>query len=239
LRIDKNQYTESILPGMAPLDNFDHPVTLFLNQFVGKSRILDQSIELLSESYLFSGILLVTLLWYRWFRDPRDESRIGLFYGTVLAVLAGMLSRVLQHALPFHTRPLYNQNLKLLFPIGITPGPLSQWNSFPSDHACIYFALATVVYLSNRRLGLFAYLCALITSSTRIYLGIHYPSDVLGGAILGILVVVLGQKIPWPRSFYRVLDWEESSPPTFYAFAFLASYLIGTLFTDLRTIAHL
>lgn len=224
---------------MAFLDNFDHPITLFCNQFVGKSRILDQVIELLSQSHLFSGILLVTLLWYRWFRDPRDKSRIRLFYGTVVAVLAGILSRVLQHLLPFHTRPLYNQNLKLLFPAGMGPGPLSQWNSFPSDHACIYFALATVIYFSNRRLGLLAYLSVFITSSTRIYLGIHYPSDVLGGAILGVLVVAVCQKIPWPRSFYRVLDWEESSPSTFYAFAFMASYNLGTLFTDLRTIAHL
>ena len=224
---------------MVFLDNFDHSITLFFNQFVGKNRLLDQSIEILAESHLFSGILLMTLLWYRWFRDPRDKSRIRLFCGTVVGVLAGILSRVLQHILPFHTRPLYNQNLKLLFPYGIAPGPLSRWNSFPSDHACIYFALATVVYLSNKRLGLLAYLCAFITSSPRVYLGIHYPSDVLGGAILGILIVAVGHKIPWPRSFYRILDWEEFSPSTFYAFAFLASYLTGTLFIDLRSIAHL
>lgn len=224
---------------MAFLDNFDQPITLFLNNFVGKSRILDQSVELLAQSFLFSGILLVTLLWYRWFRDPRDKSRIRLFFGTVAAVFAGVLSRVLQHTLPFHTRPLYNTNLKLLFPIGIAPGPLSRWNSFPSDHACIYFALATVIFLSNRRLGFSAFLCAALTSSTRIYLGIHYPSDVLGGAILGILVVILCQRIPLPRVFYRVLDWEESAPASFYAFAFLASYQVGTLFTELRDIAHL
>ena len=224
---------------MPSLDNFDAPITLFFNQFVGKSRLLDQSIELLSESFLFSGILLVSFLWYRWFRDPRDKARMQLFFGTVTAVSAGILSRILQHLLPFHTRPLYNQNLKLVFPIGISPGSLSRWNSFPSDHACIYFALATVVFLSNRRLGLFAYLCAAIASSSRIYLGVHYPSDVLGGAIFGILVVSLCQKIPLPRFFYRVLDWEESAPASFYALAFLASYQIGTLFTELRNIAHL
>jgi membrane-associated phospholipid phosphatase len=224
---------------MAFLDDFDSTITLFLNNLVGKNRLLDGSIEWLSRSFLFSGILLISLLWYRWFKDARDKSRIRLFYGAVSAVFAGVLSRVLQHILPFHVRPLYNANLRLRFPVGMTPGPLSRWSSFPSDHACIYFALATVIFLSNRRLGLFAFLCAAIASCTRIYLGIHYPSDVLGGAFLGILVVNLFRRFPLPRVAYRILDWEERNPPSFYALAFIVSYEVGTLFTELREIAHL
>jgi undecaprenyl-diphosphatase len=224
---------------MPFLDNFDSTIILFLNKLVGKSRVLDESVELIEKSFLLSGVLLLSLLWYRWFKDARAKSRIRLLFGAVTAVLAGVLSRVLQHVLPFHVRPLYNPHLQLRFPIGIAPGPLSQWNSFPSDHACIYFALATVICLSDRRLGIFAFLCAAITSCARIYLGVHYPSDVLGGAILGILAVTLFKMLPLPRLMDRVLDWERYASPSFYAFAFIASYLIATLFTDLRALAHL
>lgn len=220
------------------VDHFDSTIIFFFNkQLVGKFRPLDQSIEFIEKSFLFSGVLLLTLLWYRWFKDARARSRMRLLFGIFVAVLVGVLSRVLQHMLPFHLRPLYN--LHLTFPIGLEPGPLSHWNSFPSDHACIYFALATVVFLSDRLCGIFAFFCAAITCSTRIYLGIHYPSDVLAGAILGILVVTLLTRIPLPQGVYRILDWERDAPPSFYACAFIVSYQIATLFTDLRAIAHL
>jgi undecaprenyl-diphosphatase len=220
------------------VDQFDYTVVLFLNNtIVGKYRALDLSIEFLERSYLLSGVVLMALLWYCWFKDARARCRMQLLFGIFVAVMAGVLSRILQHTLPFHLRPLYNLHLK--YPIGLEPGPLSHWNSFPSDHACIYFALATVVFLSHRLGGIVALLCAAITCSTRIYLGIHYPSDVLGGAILGSFLVAVLTRFPLPNGVYRILDWERVAPPSFYAFAFIASYLIATLFTELRGIAHL
>jgi undecaprenyl-diphosphatase len=230
----------AILGAYAIVQNhFDSTSLLFLNRFVGKSRLLDGSVELISGTFILNGVLFVALLWFIWFKDKREESRIRLFMGSVAAVLAGFLSRLLQLSLPFHVRPLYNADLKLTWPIGVESGTLNHWNCFPSDHAALFFGLAALIWISDRRLGVFALFWAAITSSTRVYLGFHYPTDILGGAVLGILMVIFFQRLPSPRVVYRLLDWERCASASFYAVAFIASYQAGTLFNDVREIAGL
>jgi undecaprenyl-diphosphatase len=232
--------TGAILGTYAIVQNhFDSTSLLFLNKFVGKSGLLDKSVELISDTFILNSVLFVALLWFIWFKDKREEFRIRLFMGGVATVLAGVLSRLLQLSLPFHVRPLYDADLKLTWPISVERGTLNHWNSFPSDHASLCFAFATLIWISDRRLGVFAFFWAAITSSTRIYLGFHYPSDILGGAVLGILMVILFQRLPLPRVVYRLLDWERCASPSFYAVAFIASYQAGTLFNDVRTIGCL
>src|SRR5215471_12131200 len=114
---------------------FDSTLVLCLNKIVGKSPLLDRSVELLSDNSLLNGVLLVAFLWLIWFKDKREESRIRLLMGGVAAVLAGVLSRLLQLSLPFHFRPLLNPELNLTTPSGVDPASWNHWNSFPSDHA--------------------------------------------------------------------------------------------------------
>jgi undecaprenyl-diphosphatase len=58
--------------------------------------------------------------------------------------------------------------------------------SFPSTHATIAWAMAFVLSREEPRLRVWFYLLAFFISLSRIYLGVHYPSDILGGAILGL-----------------------------------------------------
>lgn len=67
--------------------------------------------------------------------------------------------------------------------------------SFPSGHATVAFAAATTLTMINRRNAYWAYPLAAVISFSRLYLGVHYPLDVLLGALLGILVGILPYKI--------------------------------------------
>ena len=60
--------------------------------------------------------------------------------------------------------------------------------SFPSGHATIAFACATVIAWASPKLAVPAFLLAAAIAFSRVYAGVHWPLDVLGGAILGVLL---------------------------------------------------
>jgi undecaprenyl-diphosphatase len=63
--------------------------------------------------------------------------------------------------------------------------------SFPSDHAVMAAATAIGLWFVSRRLGTLAAVAALLMAGSRVYIGAHYPGDVLAGLLLGASVAAL------------------------------------------------
>ncbi|MEU5522751.1 phosphatase PAP2 family protein [Streptomyces sp. NPDC093250] len=63
--------------------------------------------------------------------------------------------------------------------------------SFVSDHATLCMALAVGLFLANRRLGIIGLVLGLLGGFIRVYMGVHYPTDVVGGLALGTAVALL------------------------------------------------
>ncbi|MER5476603.1 phosphatase PAP2 family protein [Streptomyces sp. NPDC002734] len=63
--------------------------------------------------------------------------------------------------------------------------------SFVSDHATLAMAMAVALFLAHRKFGVLAILLAVLAGLSRVYMGVHYPTDVAGGFALGTAVALL------------------------------------------------
>ena len=59
--------------------------------------------------------------------------------------------------------------------------------SFPSGHAAWFFAMAMTVWFINRKWGAWFFIFAIVNGIARVYVGVHWPLDIVGGAVVGIL----------------------------------------------------
>jgi len=82
--------------------------------------------------------------------------------------------------------------------LGFAPMVSESGYSFPSGHAAFFFALAMIVFFYNRRLGAWYFLFAIANGIARIFVGVHWPLDILGGAIVGILCGIISHKLIEP-----------------------------------------
>ncbi|MDD5750491.1 MAG: phosphatase PAP2 family protein [Candidatus Pacebacteria bacterium] len=93
-------------------------------------------------------------------------------------------------------RPFVSGSFRIVLPYPATSP------SFPSTHAAVFFALATVVFLYNKKAGLFFFLGAIIIGLARVFCGLHWLSDVLAGMVLGTFLGFLAHFLP--RRLWRL-----------------------------------
>jgi membrane-associated phospholipid phosphatase len=67
--------------------------------------------------------------------------------------------------------------------------------AFPSDHAVMAGAIAAALWLVSRRLGVVATVAAVLMAMTRVYVGAHWPGDVLAGLVLGAAATLVGYRL--------------------------------------------
>ena len=144
------------------------------------------------------GVALVFLIPWRLHRTDRRRGAVTATAAAGLALLiAQPIADAVGRARPFVDHP---SQAHLLVTRSTDP-------SFPSDHATGAFAIAVAIWLYDRTIGaLFLFFAALIAFA-RVYVGVHYPGDVLGGAILGAAVALLLFLTPLRRVLERVADF--------------------------------
>ena len=82
-------------------------------------------------------------------------------------------------------------------------------SSFPSTHSAWAFGAATAIFMRHRKLGLAAYAVAALIAFSRLYMFLHFPTDVLFGAAMGMALGVLAHWIM--KTLWKKLDRGEST----------------------------
>lgn len=224
------------------MNAFDSVILTFLTQ-IHLAPIADHAIRVIAGLYTFKGFLLIPLLWWIWFQ-PGEHSgwRREMVIATVASGLIALaVGRSMAHFLPFRVRPIFNPDLHLHFAMeSLRDSGLTGFSSFPSDHAMLWAAIAMGIFLVWRAVGALALVyTALFICLPRAYLGFHYPTDLLAGAAIGIVITwILTRDAIRARTAAPILRLTMRFPGPAAVLGFLVCFELVTQFNDLLMLAH-
>lgn len=161
----------------------DYQLFELINRFAGQNDMLDQMVLLFSNyGPLLFGFVLVWL-WFSTSGNKERNRKIVLYALTVMIIALG-INKVIELML-FRPRPFVTYTVHLL-------SEKSSFDpSFPSNHSTGAFVLAFVLFRCRKKLGSVLLMLAVCMAISRVFIGVHYPSDVTAGAIIAILATVI------------------------------------------------
>jgi undecaprenyl-diphosphatase len=181
-------------------DSLDYDLFRAINGLAGRSQIVDAIMVGGAKFLPVVFALGLVGLWLTW----RPTNQRAAFLAGISALVALGIGQLIGMVFP-RPRPYLSHQVQLLISRTVD-------TSFPSDHATLGFAVAVLVWRYNRRAGTALLLLAFVLALARVFVGAHYPSDVLGGAMLGSLtsvaIAVLSEVSPlrnWLNAFFTLL----------------------------------
>ncbi|OYY99826.1 MAG: hypothetical protein B7Y37_12835 [Sphingobacteriia bacterium 28-36-52] len=232
-----NLYKNFLMPPFE-IDKF---LTRLLNKMAYLYPKLDHFIYLVAENNLLKGGIVLTLFYFIWFDNTSftmRKNRKRLIITMMAAFVAEITTILLSLTLPFRARPYTKLDMNFNIPVEIDHWWNKDISSFPSDHATLFIVLGYGIYKCNRKLGwiILSYIILFILLP-RIYLGLHFTSDILGGILVGVIVMYFTFKLKLIQKIAEmVLDFSEKKPYFFYPIMFLIAYQLVDLFTETREI---
>lgn len=127
-------------------------------------------------------ILTIVLLFFKKTRQMAVAMAISLILMQLIGNMA--LKNLIQRS-----RPCWiDTSIPMLIPV-------PKDYSFPSGHTYVSFCAAAAIYLHQKKWGILAFILASLIAFSRLYLFVHFPTDILGGIVLGLVTGFIGTKL--------------------------------------------
>lgn len=156
-----------------------------INGVAGTIPLLDGLMRFLVNDYVIPTALAATLVFLWFSRQDRLQEAV-IRAGLALLLANGLVKFI--NLIWYRPRPFTHNDVNLLF---YFPSD----SSFPANSVAATFAFAWTIWLVNRAAGAWMLLAAAGMAVARVYVGVHYPLDILGGAAIGIASAVLLQRL--------------------------------------------
>ena len=164
------------------LNHWDHEFFLFLNSFHNPFWDYIMTLFTITQVWIPFYLIILAIIVKKYER----KSLLIILSVILLILFADQFAGILKHSIK-RLRPSQDPEISLLAHLFYNTGGLYGFVSAHSANA-LSFATFSILLFKNRLYTIFIIPWAIMIAYTRIYLGVHYPGDVLGGAILGILI---------------------------------------------------
>ena len=224
---------------LSTLIEIDQSISKTLIPWNANARIIRGIMDLGADNNLFKGVVPASVIWYLWgLPNDRIKRHLQLIATFITAAIAIAVGRILANFMPFRVRPIGIP--EIAGPYVKQSDFIEQWSAMPSDHATMFFALASCILLISKSAGVFLLLhAAVIVCASRVLLGLHFFSDVVVGGLIGIAIALalmpnLVRVIMYLRARY---DFSLISKFR-YPLLFLVTFQFATMFDDVRRFAE-
>lgn len=154
-----------------------------INQLAGHHPFLDGLMAGVTNYALIIYAIVLLLIWF----CGKNQYKKTVVYAAITGVLGLLMNSVIGH-IYFEPRPFVTHTVHLLVDHAADA-------SFPSDHTTGAFSLALAVLFAHRKIGIGMLLFAFLTGFSRIYVGHHYPFDIIGSMVVSLVISIIVYKL--------------------------------------------
>ena len=159
----------------------DYKVFKAINLLSGRCSLIDLLMIFLSKKIRYVFIFVLIFMWFK------NDYYKKVFCNAVMSSGITLFIHTLIKLCYFKPRPFAKHHVGILIPSKID-------SSFPSKHTLLAFAISTSIFLYDRILGSIMWILSVLTGFSRIWVGHHYPSDVIGSAFIATMTSIILDK---------------------------------------------